>query len=88
MTAYLKYIAKALVALGGAGAQLVVVMASDSAAGSTITLAEWVTVGVATLAALGVYGVSNGPRPGAADDGTDDGYLSALAEQQGRHEAP
>lgn len=64
---WIAYVRKALVAALAALGQLAVVMTPGSDAGSTITVAEWVTVVIAAAGTLGVYAAANGPRPTDGD---------------------
>jgi len=64
---WIAYVRKALVAALAALGQLAVVMTPGSDAGSTITVAEWVTVAIAAAGTLGVYAAANGPRPTDGD---------------------
>ena len=67
MQDYIKYAAKACVALGAALAVVGTAVLPDSAGGASVTVQEWVSVGTALLAALGVYAVPNGAPPADGD---------------------
>ena len=67
MGQYIKYAAKACVALGAALAVVGTAVLPDSAGGASVTVQEWVSIGTALLAALGVYAVPNGAPPADGD---------------------
>ena len=67
MGQYIKYAAKACVALGAALAVVGTAVLPDSAGGASVTVQEWVSIAVALLAALGVYAVPNGGAPADVD---------------------
>lgn len=65
-SAWIKYLAKLWPALAAAIAQAGIAVAPGSDAGTSVTGSEWVEIGLAAAAALGVYVLRNGPKPGAA----------------------
>lgn len=60
---WLGYAKKAVVALTAALGQLGIALAPASDSGSDITGTEWVMIAVAFVTALGVYTVTNTPKP-------------------------
>ena len=59
MLTWIPYARKALVAAGGALAQLGYAVTEASDGGTSVTVAEWIAVAVAAVTAVGVYGVAN-----------------------------
>lgn len=65
---WIAYARKALVAGVAALAQLSYALSPTSDGAGTVTVSEWVAVGMAGLAALGVYAVRNGTAPDGAHE--------------------